>query len=658
MLPVTEGILDPSALTEERLRELAGDLALDEPGQLDFLLALHSLDVQAAPGSGKTTLAALKLCAIARGWLPSHQGVCVLSHTNVAKDQIRQRLEQDSYGRALLRPPHFIGTIQSFVDTFLALPYARGRGFPVRFIDDETYAAEALQRFDNWSRYSVLRAYLARRQNGRELVVSGTFVFDGGEMVIRPASADFPSGPTSKSHLQYLTLKKEMADDGYYRFLDMYAFARHLLSDHPDISPAVAARFRWIMIDEMQDTSAEQQHLIDALFRRDDVVVQRIGDENQRIFGDDADTGFPSNALELPVSRRFGSRISEVVSALTMRRPQQVVGRTGGGEGHRMVIVFNEASATEVLPRFAREAEQILPAGTREGPLVAVAARTGESQARGFPRTMHSYLGDKPPTLTTGRRSLAQTLVEVVRTAQTAASTGRQNEAVTLIWGGLAELADGLGVEAPTGRLTATKLRRLIRADQSSEQEARHLARHLLEEACTDSEAEWQQVVRRLSDWSLLKGQEPTARAAAYCTYVASEVATEVAAEVGADAEKSEAGGLRLGTIHSVKGETHSGTLLLECLDKTGKRYDVLEALKLITGQAAMGDLPDSAIAACQLAFVALSRPRSLLALAVLDEHVQPYLDDLVTADWVVVDVRHDGSQVSGNRATPATPRH
>lgn len=656
---MSTGLLRPGSLAEERLRGLAGDLTLDDPGQLEYLTATNSVDVQAAPGSGKTTLTALKLCAIARGWIPSHQGVCVLSHTNVAKDQIRNRLEEDPHGRVLLRPPHFVGTIQSFVDTFLALPYARGHGYPVRFIDNDTYAVEALRRFDEWGRYGALRGYLGRRRNGRELIETASFALVDGRLVVRPESGQFPSGPATASHQQYESLKRLMADDGYYRFADMYAFARHLLAAHPDFASAVAKRFPWVTIDEMQDTSAEQQHLIRALFPPQDVVVQRIGDENQRIFGETADTSFPSDPLELPVSRRFGPQIAEVVSALAMRLPQQVVGRTEGPDGHRLVILFDEASVTEVLPRFVREAERLLPAVVRSEPLTAVAGRTGESKARDFPRTLQCYLGDQLSMFEPRRPSRPQTLVEVTRSAQAAATSGRQADAVDMIWGGLAVLADAHGVETPSGRLTATKLRRLLRSDPTKrpESETRDLVRHLLEDASTASEADWHAALDRVRGWGLLQGAEPSAESGTYCAFSAPEADGDARNPTrGWDASN-----LIVGTIHSVKGETHAGTLMLECRDKNGKVFDVVEALKLITGRVTREELSQSAVDACQLAFVALSRPRFLIAFAVLDKHAEPYLDDLEDAGWELVDVREPGdtgeTDVGSDAESPSETR-
>ena len=78
----------------------------------------HSTDVAACPGSGKTTVLLAKLKLLAdRMPLENGAGVCVLSHTNVAVDEIRNRLSE--YVDKLLGYPNYIGTIQSFVDKLL-----------------------------------------------------------------------------------------------------------------------------------------------------------------------------------------------------------------------------------------------------------------------------------------------------------------------------------------------------------------------------------------------------------------------------------------------------------------------------------------------------------------------------------------------------------
>src|SRR5687768_12001414 len=58
----------------------------------DVLCLLESADIAACPGSGKTTILVAKLAVLARKWSSKHRGICVLSHTNVARNEIANRL--------------------------------------------------------------------------------------------------------------------------------------------------------------------------------------------------------------------------------------------------------------------------------------------------------------------------------------------------------------------------------------------------------------------------------------------------------------------------------------------------------------------------------------------------------------------------------------
>ena len=104
----------------------------------------HSTDVAACPGSGKTTVLLAKLKLLAdRMPFANGAGICVLSHTNVAVDEIRKRLS--GYADKLISYPNYIGTIQSFVDKFITMPYLRNIiGRNVQAVDDVTYAQHML----------------------------------------------------------------------------------------------------------------------------------------------------------------------------------------------------------------------------------------------------------------------------------------------------------------------------------------------------------------------------------------------------------------------------------------------------------------------------------------------------------------------------------
>src|SRR5574344_184911 len=104
-----------------------------------FIKNLETIDLQAVPGSGKTTTLLAKLLILEQH-LPfkDGSGVLVISHTNTAVDQIKNKI--GNHCPRLFSYPNFVGTIQSFVDQFLAIPYYvnQFKKRPYR-IDNEIY---------------------------------------------------------------------------------------------------------------------------------------------------------------------------------------------------------------------------------------------------------------------------------------------------------------------------------------------------------------------------------------------------------------------------------------------------------------------------------------------------------------------------------------
>src|SRR5210317_869591 len=135
MLGPLDGLINKQDIADIAVSE---DLIINDEDRISVLESMGSIDVQACPGSGKTTLIATKLILLAKKWPFQHQGICVLSHTNVAKDEIIGRLERSKTieVQRLLSYPHFIGTIQEFVNRFLAMPYLRSKGIENITVDN------------------------------------------------------------------------------------------------------------------------------------------------------------------------------------------------------------------------------------------------------------------------------------------------------------------------------------------------------------------------------------------------------------------------------------------------------------------------------------------------------------------------------------------
>lgn len=123
--------------------------------RFEILKSTDTIDIEACPGSGKTTLLVAKLAILARKWISARQGICVLSHTNVARREIETRLGNTAAGQHLLAYPHFVGTIHGFVNEFLAMPWLRSLGLPVRVIDNQ-HCEQHRRHLLNLAQFSAL----------------------------------------------------------------------------------------------------------------------------------------------------------------------------------------------------------------------------------------------------------------------------------------------------------------------------------------------------------------------------------------------------------------------------------------------------------------------------------------------------------------------
>ena len=70
----------------EWVRTIMPDIELDEC-RIQILKNMNSVDIHACPGSGKTTILVAKLAILSRKWKWQNRGICVLSHTNVAREK-------------------------------------------------------------------------------------------------------------------------------------------------------------------------------------------------------------------------------------------------------------------------------------------------------------------------------------------------------------------------------------------------------------------------------------------------------------------------------------------------------------------------------------------------------------------------------------------
>ena len=136
------GLAEESDAVTVVISEETGQISVTMNGE--FIRDLDSLHLVACPGSGKTTALIAKLLIIARHLpLAGNRGVCILTHTNVAVEQIRTRV--GLLGQSLFSYPNFCGTFQSFVGKFLGYPaYQEVFGHRIVRVDNAVATRELL----------------------------------------------------------------------------------------------------------------------------------------------------------------------------------------------------------------------------------------------------------------------------------------------------------------------------------------------------------------------------------------------------------------------------------------------------------------------------------------------------------------------------------
>ena len=181
---------------------------------------------------------------MAEKWPHAHRGLCVLSHTNVARSEIETKLAGTATGQWLLAYPHFVGTIHSFVDIFLALPLLRSEGKIVRLVDDEACFDWMKRRLTSWPTRGKLGnlAFKERTLDGHiwSLVCAGN-----------PDDLAGPSGIGSDQWKVLIETKSRAVEAGLWYYDDMFAWAEKLLRQYPEVGQFARWRFPAVFIDEM-----------------------------------------------------------------------------------------------------------------------------------------------------------------------------------------------------------------------------------------------------------------------------------------------------------------------------------------------------------------------------------------------------------------------
>lgn len=603
----------------------------------------ETLDVSACPGSGKTTLLVAKLAILARSWPYRRQGICVLSHTNVAKEEIEKRLGGTEVGRALLSYPHYIGTIHGFVNEFMALPWLRSKGLPIKVIDSEIACSWRWNKLNQWTRESAEKAFVSKG-----VIKATNSKLSIGQVPWRKGVL----GVDTKTYKEMSKACRESIQKfGIHTHDEMFMWANDLIDCSPSIKQYIRGRFPLVFLDEVQDNSEAQSSILHRAFIEGDGAVCRVrfGDSDQEIFDHAGEVNwaktdkFPSDEVkyDLPNSHRFGQSIANLASPLSVGK-MSLAGqgpKVGSSkDAAHAIFLIDEESTGAVLKAYGQyllsvfdEEQELLDRLTFTA--VGAVHRDKDGAEKYKPHNLSHYCAEYDPDIAS-KDPKPKTFLQYAKAGHrlggqfSKEGTGGESfAAVERIAIGIINFSKELSPQfspRPRRRNHLLVLESL-KDDKANYDKYLKLIGYLAVDRKFPSEAVWSKtwkgividVVTSLSGVAS-KSDHPFLDYQLFEDFISNHIGTRTNTyTVENDGRKVN---IKLGSIHSVKGETHTATLVLDsCLNRSHHFKKIFPWIKGKPKKTISN--PDEN--RLKLHYVAMTRPSHLLCLAMKRSHIE-----------------------------------
>lgn len=379
-----------------------------------------SLDVQAVPGSGKTTALMAKMLILEKISHRLKSSVLVISHTNTAINSIKRKI-WIRCNNIMWEYPHFVGTIQWFVDRFLAIPYfSQLYNSNVKIIDDDTRFSEFKKRFIRWPigikaqltwlwvelakktlTFPQFNALANKKIDERRDFIASLRVKKWDPLIHTTADKQsFLKSPKSQTYITLHSTLNDLLEKGILRFNDAFDLAFDYLEQYPFIKKALQLRFKYVFVDEMQDMNEKQYAILEEIFYDNwnaSSVYQRVGDMNQSIFHDHGDEiektkWTPRNLYPISWSNRLHSLIAKVVSPFASIVWIQISGQLKTALIRPYILLYDDADRTRVFEAFANLiVSHKVPEKVEEKPIYKAIAWTTKNKTTEWKLCMNSY---------------------------------------------------------------------------------------------------------------------------------------------------------------------------------------------------------------------------------------------------------------------------
>ena len=336
--------------------EPAGDSDADKmleglnPEQLAAVTHLDGpLLILAGAGSGKTRVITYRIAYMMKKHNVAPSSILAITFTNKAANEMRQRIEglvgdrskyiwcgtfHSIFARLLRRHAELLGYSQNFsiIDTDDQL----------KLVKD---SMKELDIADSQFKPKSIQSEISNAKNK----------FISVEEYSIQAGKDYFPGVVARIYKRY---QEKLLANNAMDFDDILVNMVKLLEQNPDICEMYRAKFRYIMVDEYQDTNMPQYRAVMKLASGNGNICV-VGDDDQSIYsfrGADVrlilkfEKDFPgASVIKLEENYRSTKTILEaancVIANNTKRKSKHL--RTGGPEGEKIIVMNADTSAGE-----------------------------------------------------------------------------------------------------------------------------------------------------------------------------------------------------------------------------------------------------------------------------------------------------------------------
>lgn len=628
------------AITEEDIdwvETILHNVTFDERRR-DIIKNMDTIDIQAFPGSGKTTVLVAKLAILAKKWPFTNRGICILSHTNAARDEIERRLGNTEVGKKLLRHPHFIGTSHSFFNTFAAIPWLRSYGRKIRVLDS-TIAKEV-----RWQRL----------ERGTQIYLQNNFNTDDCcQAVGLPVEVKIKrAGTQTDTYKKVVEIVESSLHNGEYTFDEMLLIARKALQCVTCLPSLIASRFPLLFVDEAQDTYKDHWDLLNMAFPPTmSHIRQCFGDSNQAIYqsyeGAEDNALFPRGTpLTLPDSKRFGQRIAALANCIALSK--ETMKGTSTTYSHlddkHTVFLFDARNPQAAITAYKSlvlscfSDEELSDVNSDGCCVIGMVHNQNDQNEEHKPRNINDYW-ENYDAERAARTPSPKLLIEYFRIGQQAfAAAGEMSTLIDWIARGLRRYLYQYNNKAIS--VTADALKAIC--SELSPAQVNTLRKHLfyLTTMSVKTEFDWSKVTDEITwiavslfglsvvknsffDWKDNADCDRNAKRFNSCTLLDDITKRELI--------------LHFGSIHSVKGRTHLSTLVVETFWNDPNIKSLLPWLCSCPTKKKYGKRNINRL---KCHYVAFTRARALLCIAIPKNSItQPQIDALRNSGWNISDI-------------------